>query len=329
MKFKKGFLTRILIAVLITVVLAYLLAAVPLPYVYRAPGRMIPAKSIVKVENGKTHKGTIFITTVIVERANVILYLYHLIQPLSELTPAYITGRHAQNTPDPYQVQLTESIYRAKVYALLMNGYDVPVKYGGAQVTAHLPNSKSQYVLQPGDIIVKIDDVEVNHQNDIHRYTNRMMDNKDVFEVTFIRNGKRQREKVKAVRDHKNRATLGTYFHARLKRVELPVKISINPEGFSGSSAGLPIFLGISNQLSDTDLTKGHNVAASGTLGDNGEIRPVYGVEYKVKGADANGCKYFLCATGNYEKAKKAAGKIKIIPVKNVKTALKALKNIR
>lgn len=315
------------------VVFLFLLFLSPLPYAYKAPGEVVRASYLVNVEKGiMDHGGQFFITTVISSRANLILLINHILQSGSDITPypygAADVGIMAETLPDPDNVLFEESIYRARLFALEKKGYKIPFRFDGAQVTAHLPGSKSQGILMPGDIIVKIDGVPVHHQRDIHIYVNRNMAENKVFSVTFLRNNGKMSADITPIRDNMGRASLGTYFQVHLKRYDMPVAINIKPAGFTGSSAGLPLFLEILHQMNEEDIAHGKKIAASGELSEIGTIRPVVGVKYKVRGAERAGCEYFLCAAENYEEAKKEAKQIKVIPVEDINQAVEVLKTV-
>ncbi len=157
-------------ALIVFVVLLLVLLLFPLPYIYKSPGRLIPASAVVEVEGGRrTGPGEIYITTVITEQANLILYLNGWFNPDSRLIPfqQYYgkkgTKARAASGPDPFEVQKEESIYRAKLFAMQKMGYDVNLHFAGAQVTAYLPGSKARRLLKPGDVIIRVDDMEVKH----------------------------------------------------------------------------------------------------------------------------------------------------------------------
>jgi PDZ domain-containing protein len=322
---RKISVVRILAAVAFCCLLTYGAVFVPLPYVFTSPGRPIPASSVVQVEGGSGHAGVIYITTVITERANVALVLYHFLEPLSVLSP--IPRADGNSAPDPYQVQLDESLYRSKVFALREMGYKVPVEFEGAQVTGFVQGSGAEGILQPGDVITAVDGVKVTHQRDIHSYLSGGGPAAGEVQVSFQRGGGTKTAQVPLLKIEGKRASLGLFFQARMKRRPLPVGIRIRDRNFSGSSAGLPIALEIIHQMKKEDITAGARVAASGTLGENGRVRPVVGVAFKVRGAEREGCRVFLCAPENYREAKEAAVKIKVLPAADLHQALMQMKS--
>ncbi len=324
----------ILLTILVTVSLFFLIWSVPLPYYFREPGEPINAVRIVQVEGKEPSPDGIFITTVISNRANGVLYLYHYFRPDSRLVPVKSAGSAIVNAEalieDPYEVQLQESTYRARLFALREMGYDLPVEFDGAQVTAHLPGSRSVDILHPGDVITAVDGERIRRQEDIHRYVNRMMDQgKTTFQVTFIHNGNETTRQIAAIRDQHRRASLGTYYQTHLRRVDMPVNITITPRGFSGSSAGLPIFLEIIRQMSEEDITHGFRIAATGTITRTGHLDPVEGVQYKVTGAIKAGSDVFICPPGNFREARRVAdGRIRVITAGDLGQVLLAMKGL-
>lgn len=73
--------------------------------------------------------------------------------------------------------------------------------------------------------------------------------------------------------------------------------ITINTKDIGGPSAGLMMALEIYDQLTETDLTKGLEIAGTGTINEKGEIGPIGGISQKVIAADRAGIDIFLPLT--------------------------------
>lgn len=58
-------------------------------------------------------------------------------------------------------------------------------------------------------------------------------------------------------------------------------KVKIDSHEIGGPSAGLMFTLEIYNQLVDEDLTRGHEIAGTGTINEKGEIGPIGGIQQK------------------------------------------------
>jgi Lon-like protease len=105
--------------------------------------------------------------------------------------------------------------------------------------------------------------------------------------------------------------------------------------------------LEIYNQLTKDDITKGHSIAGTGTISENGEVGRIGGIEQKIIAADKAGAEYFLAPhenvtkemnekypelESNYIAAKRTAEDIgtdmKVIPVKTFDEALAFLQTL-
>lgn len=116
--------------------------------------------------------------------------------------------------------------------------------------------------------------------------------------------------------------------------------ITTNPEiifkfkaSESGPSGGFMMALSIYDALVDKDITRGKKIVGTGTIDVNGNIGPIGGVEYKIKGAVKEESDIFLVPDGeNHEEAKKIIEEndydIQLISVKTFEDALNKLKNI-
>ena len=58
-------------------------------------------------------------------------------------------------------------------------------------------------------------------------------------------------------------------------------KVKINSHEIGGPSAGLMFTLEIYNQLVEEDLTKGREIAGTGTINEKGEVGPIGGINQK------------------------------------------------
>ena len=58
-------------------------------------------------------------------------------------------------------------------------------------------------------------------------------------------------------------------------------KVKIDSHEIGGPSAGLMFTLEIYNQLVEDDLTRGHEIAGTGTINEKGEVGPIGGIQQK------------------------------------------------
>ena len=108
--------------------------------------------------------------------------------------------------------------------------------------------------------------------------------------------------------------------------------MKIDAHKIGGPSAGLMFTLEIYNQLVKEDITKGHEIAGTGTINEKGEVGPIGGISQKVVAAHNAGAEIFFAPNengkekSNYKDAVKTAKdintKMKIIPVDTLDDAL-------
>lgn len=70
--------------------------------------------------------------------------------------------------------------------------------------------------------------------------------------------------------------------------------MKINSHEIGAPSAGLMFTLEIYNQLVEEDLTKGHEIAGTGTINEKGEVGPIGGINQKVVVASDAGAEVFF-----------------------------------
>lgn len=331
-KFK--FLIKALKLVLIGIAVFYALYFIPLPYYIIGPGTAKDLSSIVTVEGGKKHTGgKFFLTTVFYEKANLLFYLYSLIERKSEL-------RKEEQEPLPkikdyenfMKRQMDESKFLSGAAALNARGYNVKVKRQNTRVEAILKESKALGVLKPGDFILEANGKTLSSPMELPRIVSSLPPGSAVkLKIRRFNAGEDQGTDMEFTiptiqRDGKT--AIGIVLGSSIIIEKMPVKIIIDSGNISGSSAGLMFALEILSQLEGRDLAKGYFVAGTGTIDERGNVGPIEGAKFKAIAAERAGAKIFLVPRENYEEAKFAGTSMKIIPVKSLYDALQALKKL-
>ncbi|MFC5646431.1 PDZ domain-containing protein [Kitasatospora cinereorecta] len=109
-----------------------------------------------------------------------------------------------------------------------------------------------------------------------------------------------------------------------------PFKIDIGLQDVGGPSAGLMFALGIIDKLTPDDLTGGKFVAGTGTIGDDGEVGPIGGIQMKLIAARDKGAEYFFTPADNCTEAvKNTPGGLTLVKVNTLGEALDALGKIK
>ena len=128
-------------------------------------------------------------------------------------------------------------------------------------------------------------------------------------------------------------------FPGRLYTSTTDPVVSINSEQIGGPSAGLMFSLEIYNQLTIGDLTKGYQIAGTGTLDEGGKGWTDWRHRQKIVATDHSGADIFFApneygaANSNYQDALIAAkdidSKMKIVPVDSFDKCMHYLEKLK
>lgn len=182
--------------------------------------------------------------------------------------------------------------------------------------------------LQTGDIIKKVDGVEINSFDDFKKIINNH-EVGDKLEVEYLRSDKEGIGYI-VIRDIEGEKKAGLYL-VKLYEYNVNRKIKLDfssREG--GSSGGLMLSLAIYNRLISEDITKGRKIVGTGTIDENGIVGPIGGVKYKVIGANSGKADVFFVPEGNYDEAIKFKEEkgydLNIVKVKTLDDAIEYLR---
>lgn len=325
---KQPLKVRILRGLLLAFVLAAIAYYTPTPYVLEAPGRAIPASSIVRVQDAKARptNGQFLMATVLIEKATVLLCIYGLLEPGAELThiSELEEGEKAQSPSDD-QRQMELSQYLASWVALRSLGYEVRGSYRGLHILRVDEGSPNAGTLVAGDLINELEGYKPPTLEDLHR----------------LCQGKDEKARLSAVIERRpsgpvplelrlakigDRMRLGLVLRPVFERAPLPVRIDFQSTNTSGASAGLCFALEICDQLSSEDLARGRVIAATGTLNSQGQVGGIQGLPFKLVAAERAGAEIFLVPRENWDEVKNSSSAMKIIPVESFQDALDALR---
>ncbi len=106
---------------------------------------------------------------------------------------------------------------------------------------------------------------------------------------------------------------------------DVDAKIDVDTAKIGGPSAGLAMTLGIIDSLSSGDLTGGKKIAVTGTISGDESVGEVGGVKQKTITVKDAGAELFIVPVDEVALAKQYAGKMKIVGVRTLDDALKAL----
>jgi PDZ domain-containing protein len=217
-------------------------------------------------------------------------------------------------------------------------GLPVHYKYNGIYVLNVLPDMPANGKLQAGDRVFKVDGKQFSTSEKFISYIAEKKAG-DEISLTFSRNKqtKNVKLKVQPFKEDPKKVGVGISLVDDKKIIVNP-HVKVKTDEIGGPSAGLMFSLEIYNQLTKEDLTKGYQIAGTGTISPDGTVGPIGGIEQKIIAADKAGAEIFFAPNekgikhSNYNDAIKTAReidtKMKIVPVDSFDEAVKYLEKL-
>lgn len=333
---------RLILYIFMVALLVYVTVYMPTPYIIYQPGSADEVKPMLSVEKGdREEKGTFMMTTVSASYANLVMLVVSAFNPNAEI--------------DQKQARLgnkSEDEYAAEQVYLMSDSQSSAVE--AAYHEAHIPYSivpeylfifsapkgdEARKNFKPGDRLSEVDGHPMKNNESLSSFLKTKKVG-DQVTVKLVRDGTEIEEKVNLIEikdkdTNKTRPGLGVTI-ATMQKVEpkdpgLQVKFQNTRVG--GPSAGLMFTMEIYNQLTPGDLTKGYQVAGTGTIDKEGNVGPIGGVQHKIVAADRKHAEIFFVPKDNYADAKAKADKIhaqmKLIPVNTLEDAINYMNGLQ
>jgi Lon-like protease len=322
------------VSAVLFVVLAAVIALVPVPYITWSPGSthnlLAPDQNVITVTGAKTYptNGQLLMTTVAMTSPDSTLSLPELLfsywLPSREVLPrsvVYGVGEDPTDINRDETQMMTDSQSEAVVAALRESG--VPVT-SWPMVQSVTNSGPSNDILEPGDLIQYVDGrpttsvqdvqdaVSAHHVGEAVVFT--VMRGTEVLRVTVT---------TRATAANPDKPIVGltlTTGYTYKPKVAFAIDQAVG-----GSSAGLMFALAITDQLTETDQTAGRKIAGTGTMAADGNVGPIGGVQEKIAAAARDGATIFLLPVQNCVDAGKAPAGIRLVPVKTLNGAIQAL----
>ncbi|MEH7334919.1 SepM family pheromone-processing serine protease [Neobacillus drentensis] len=312
-----------------------------LPYYVSKPGMAKELAPIISVENGYKDEGNFMLTTVRMGRANIYSYLEAKIRKYEEIYPVDLI-LNKKETEDEYNARQLHLMAGSKLNAIEVayRKAKLPVnyKYKGIYVMQVLPGMPAEGKLQAGDRIFKVDGHEFSSSEKFIDYVGKKEAGEEIT-VTFLRNKEAKTAKVglQPFKEDPKKIGIGISL-VDDKEIKVNPNVKVRTDEIGGPSAGLMFSLEIYNQLTKEDLTKGYQIAGTGTIDVDGTVGPIGGIEQKIVAADKAGAEIFLAPNekgakgSNYKAAVKTAHdihtKMKIIPIDSFDQAVAYLEKL-
>ncbi|MGD7020987.1 SepM family pheromone-processing serine protease [Rossellomorea vietnamensis] len=321
-----------------------------LPYYVTKPGSAKDLDTIIKVENGYEDEGRLMLTTVRMGKANIYTYLIASLRKYEHIYPAGEI-RSPEETDEEYNVRQLHLMETSKLNAIevAFDHAEQPYSfdYNGVYILNVYPGMPAEDVLEPGDMITAIDGNEFSSSQEFIDYISQKTVN-DTVNITFTREGEVYEKEVPLAEFSASDGKVGLGIGlVDDKEIITETKVTMNTDKIGGPSAGLMFSLQLYNGLVERDITRGLDIAGTGTISSNGTVGRIGGIEQKVIAADNAGAEVFFAPMDiipenlrksnpdlkpNYEEALQTAEEIgtdmDIVPVKTFEDALSYLDSI-
>lgn len=282
---------------------------VNVPYYALSPGPVEEVGDLIDVEGSNVFmlNGDLYMLTVSLQEVNAFEYAQGWLDPSIDLVEREII-RPSNISPDEYREANRQSMDDSKDTAISVAlrhlGYPVTDSGEGVLVTSVLQDTPADGVLQPGDVIVEVDGIEVFIQSDgVAAITAN-----DIGDTISLRvkRGEELLDLEVTLIEHTTepgRPMVGFTPETFNRTLVLPFEVDIDTQNIGGPSAGMMYTLTIIDLLTEEDLTKGNVVAGTGTIASDGSVGGIGGVRQKVVAAQAAGARYILVPESNYADA--------------------------
>ena len=313
-----------------------------LPYYVSKPGMAKELAPIITVEGGDKDEGNFMLTTVRMGRANIYSYLEAKIRKYEELYPIEMI-LNKKETEEEYNARQLHLMAGAKLNAIEVAyrkaGLPVKYKYKGIYVVQVIPGMPADGVLTAGDRIFEVDEKELPSTEKFIEYVSKKQAGEKVA-LTYLRNKKTKTVtlKLQPFKEDPKKVGIGISL-VDDKEIVVDPKVKVKTDEIGGPSAGFMFSLEIYNQLTEGDLTKGYQIAGTGTMEVDGTVGPIGGIEQKIVAADKAGAEIFLAPNekgiknSNYRDAVKTARdiktKMKIVPIDTFDDAVRYLEKLK
>jgi Lon-like protease len=222
-----------------------------------------------------------------------------------------------------------ESARIAAAVGLEHAGQDVTVTGDGVHVRRVMEDAPVGDALEEGDVIIGANGRKIGLVSELLAITGEA-EVGDELELT-VKRGEEEIEvsTVLGIIPGSDQVGLGVLVETLNQRIEYPegIEIEVRETRIGGPSGGLMLALAVYDVFSEEDLVAGRIIAGTGTVGPDGRVGGVGGVDKKVRGAEQAGATVFLVPAQLVDVAREAApGGMEIIPVETFEDALTALR---
>jgi PDZ domain-containing protein len=301
-------------AALIGAGLVFVAAIVPLPFYVLMPGSAVDLSRAVTVGSTAAPRDRFYLTDVHVLPASPLRLLLAVlpgvtIMPVDAVVPKGISSRRFD---DVMSAAMSESQSTAAVVAERAAGLAVTLPPGRVEVEGIDAASKAHGVLAIGDVIRRVDRLDVQRDGDVRAALARVAVGVPV-RLAIERGARRLDVMLPTVRIG-GRSRLGLLLGERFApaRLAIPVRYTLGDIG--GSSGGLMIALRIYEGLRAHRSAPEKRFAGTGTLALDGRVGAIEGTRQKLIAAERVGARVFFVPRANYAEIA-GTRDVRVVPV--------------
>ena len=322
---------------LVVVLLISALLLIPVPFIKISAGPLFNTvgiemdKEVISISGVETYasKGELNFTTVsetggpfgrlvLVDAISAWINPTEAIVPTRDLYPEIIDPQVIrQENERAFSNSQTDAI------AAALSHLKIPVTMN-VVVDSVVVDSPSDGIIEPGDIVISVDNKEVKTASDVVKYVQVHKPNEKI-NLSLSRNLKKLEVTVVAteLKSDVKKASIGISIGPR---IDPPYDFNFGVAEVGGPSAGLMLTLGIIDELTINDLTGGNIIAGTGTINYLSEVGPIGGIRQKLEGAKKSGAQLFLAPIDNCDEVSSDYYKsMPVVAVSNLTDALSAI----
>lgn len=264
------------------------LSFVPTGQVAFAPNAPIDLDGRIRVEGRPAEplQGRMYLVGVTERRVNLLQrMLLDVGDPAVDFGPEP-AGIPAGGGPQPRDVQAMDQAKQVAA-GIAFDQVDQPVDWSGtgATVSRIAPDGPAAGALERGDIIVRVNGIDVDTSVEASRIIHRLRPGSRV-NLAVQRAGTAVKVSLSTVAPRSpivnRRSEIGVELSTIGLRVGLPRDVAIDSGPVVGPSAGLAFSLYLVDSLSDEDLLQGRHVVVTGSLAPDGTVLPVGRIRQKA-----------------------------------------------
>ncbi len=161
-----------------------------------------------------------------------------------------------------------------------------------AVVASVLADGPAAGHLRPGDVVLGVDGTTVTTASDVARFVQA---GGDTVSLRVRRGGQATVVSV-PTRVVEGRRMIGIGLEARF---DDSITVTIDAGNVGGPSAGMMFALAVYDKITPGSLTGGQRIAGTGTVGIDGSVGRIGGIDHKMVGARDAGISWFLAPAGD------------------------------